>query len=103
MASQVIYEKVVRHNLPSAFVTSLERVDRFVIGAVLVRHRKPGWYHPNSLDFTLVPLQSLFSNSEQQDFSFQIKTDTLLTGEAVTKEKSINFNLSLDADVSCNL
>ena len=103
MASQVIYEKVVRHNLPSAFVTSLERVNRFVIGAVLVRHRKPRWYDRKCLDFTSAPLQSLFSNSEQQGFSLQTETDTLLTGETESKEKSLNINLGLDADVSNNL
>ena len=100
MASQVIYEKAVRHNLPSAFVTSLERIDEFVIGAVLVRHHKQHWYHDNSLDFTSAPLQCLLSKSEKQDFSFQTQTDTLLTGESESKETSLDINLGIDGDVS---
>ena len=103
MASQLIYEKAVRQNHPSAFVTSLERIDEFVIGTVLVRHNKQRWYHDNSLDFTSAPLQCLLSKSEQQGFSLQTETDTLLTGETESKEKSLNINLGLDADVSNNL
>ena len=93
MASQLIYEKAVRQNLSSAFVTSLERIDEFVIGTVLVRHNKQSWYHDNSLDFTSAPLQCLLSKSEQQGFSLQTETDTLLTEETESKEKSLNINL----------
>ena len=103
MASQKIYEKAVCHNLPSTFVTSLERIDEFVIGAVLVRHHKQHWYHDNSLDFTSAPLQSLLSKSEQQSISFETKTDTLLNITGESKEKSLNINLSHDEDVSNNL
>ena len=104
MASQKIYEKAVCHNLPSTFVTSLERIDEFVIGAVLVRHHKQRWYRDNSLDFTSAPLQSLLSEkSEQQSISFETKTDTLLNITGESKEKSLNINLSLDGDVSNNL
>ena len=103
MASQAIYEKAVRHNLPSAFVTSLERVDQFVIGAVLVRHNKPRWYYDNSLDFTSAPLQSLLSKSEQQELVLQTETHTLFTVESESKEKTFDINLSLDGDVSNDL
>ena len=99
MASQSIYEKAVRLSFPSAFVTSLEKIDEFVIGAVLVRHHKQRWYYGNSLDFTSAPLQSLLSKSEQQSFSFQTETHTLFTGESESKEKSLNINPSLDGDV----
>ena len=99
MASQVIYEKAVRHHLPSAFVTSLERTDEFVIGAVLVRHHKHHWYHDNSLDFTSIPLQCLLSKSEQQGFSFQTKS----AGETECKERSLNITFGLNRDVSNNL
>ena len=103
MASQVIYEKAVLHNLPSAFVTSLERVDQFVIGAVLVRHNKQRWYYDNSLDFTSAPLQSLLSKSEQQDLLLQTETHTLFTVDSESKEKTFDINLSLDGDVSNDL
>ena len=104
MASQEIYEKAVRYNLPSAFVTPLERIDEFVIGAVLVRHNKQRRYHDNSLDFTSAPLQSLLSKSEQQSFSFLSEIDTLLSVESESKEMPFNnINLSLDGDVSNNL
>ena len=106
MASQAIYEKAVRHNLPSAFVTSLERIDEFVIGTVLVRHHKYFRCYDKSLDFTSVPLQSLLSEkSEQQKVLFDTKTDRLLniTGETESQEKSLNIKISHDEDVSNNL
>ena len=106
MASQAIYEKAVRHNLPSAFVTSLERIDEFVIGTVLVRHHKYFRCYDKSLDFTSLPLQYLLSEeSEQQNVSFETKTNTLLniTGETESQENSLNIKISHDADVSNNL
>ena len=99
-ASQLIYEKAVRQSLPSAFVTSLERIDEFVIGVVLVRRHKQRRYYSNSLDFTSAPLQLLLSRSEQESFSFQTTRKTLLTGESTSKEKFIVINPSLDVDVS---
>ena len=94
---QTAFERAVRHQLPSAFAASLERVDEFEVGKVLVLHRKPRFWRLHrwqALDFTGLHLTALL-----EDLDVRTQSRVGLTSDTDTTEKTFRLNLGADAEL----
>lgn len=103
MSTQAVFERAVKHHLPKAFITHLERIDEFNLGQVLTYHSKPHWWWPKSkeLDYTGMPLESLLTEGElKSQYKLETKKDELFSATSDQSNKTVDLDLDLDADVS---
>ena len=94
---QVVLDRAVKHHLPSAFASPLERVDEFEIGKILLHHKKPRFWRHKELDFTSLPLHSLLADSK--DFKFERQTTIEFTSDSDKSQRVVNVDLDVDAEV----
>ena len=100
-STQSVFERAVRHHLPSAFVTLLERVDEFAVGKVLVLHKKPHVFRHRELDFTSLPLSALISEAQSggNALNFQTESKKLFDYSSDASNRVIKLDLDLDAEL----
>ena len=101
MSAQVVFQRAVKHHVPSAFVSSLERIDEFKIGTVLLYHDKPHWWSwgKKELDFVGLPISELIAEEQRGDFHFQTESNVLFNETSDSSQRTINVDLDIDAEV----
>ena len=97
-STQSVFERAVRHHLPSSFVTLLDRVDDFSVGKVLVLHKKPHFWRRAELDFTSLDLETLLTKS-QDGFKIQTERKKLYDQSSDASNRMIKLDLGLDAEL----
>ncbi len=107
MASQTLFGRAVGYHLPTAIPTTLERIDEFCLGKVLLHHKRPHKFMPwrkHDLDFTGYSLSTLLSEDEHlkfataSNFLFDVKkgvstVDVQLGLDAELKEALVKFDM----------
>lgn len=99
MSSQIVFEHGVKHHLPHAFISLLERIDEFQIGTVLTLHDKPHWWRKKELDFTSLPLEALITDDLKNDFKLQTEKNVLFSESDDQSNRVVDIDLDLDAEV----
>ena len=95
---EILLERAVRHHLPSAFATLLERVKEFEVGKVLVLHKKPHfWRRHHQLDFTSLSLTALLNESE--DLHVRTQSSVEFTNDTVSSKNIVTLNVDADAEL----
>ena len=97
-STQSVFERAVRHHLPSSFVTLLDRVDDFSVGKVLVLHKKPHFWRRDELDFTSLDFETLLTEA-QAEFSIQTERKKLYDQSKDASNRMIKLDLGLDAEL----
>ena len=99
-STQKIFERAVKHHLPDAFVSLLDRIDEFKLGTVLIYHHKPHFWRSKELDFTGVRLKNLLEESQRAGFDFETETEVLFDSTSDSSQRTVNIDLDLDGEVS---
>ena len=99
-STQTIFSRAVKHHVQDAFVSILDRIDEFNIGAVLVYNDKPRFWRKKELNFSGVQLSDLLEKSQQTEFSFNTETKVLFNETDDSSQRTVNIDLDLDGEVS---
>ena len=104
-STQSVFERAVRHHLPSAFVPLLERVDEFAVGKVLVLHKKPHFWRHDALDFTSLDFQLLLTEVQSKGKAFGVQTERKkqFDQSVDSSNRMIKIDLGLDAELKTKL
>lgn len=98
MAAQTLFNRAVGYHLPTAIPTTLERIDEFSLGKVLLFHKRPHKFMPwrkHELDFTGYSLSSLLA--EGQNLQFSTASNFLFDVEKGVS--TVDVQLGLDAEL----
>lgn len=100
-STQSVFERAVRHHLPSAFVSLLERVDEFDVGKVLVLHKKPHFWREKKLDFTSLHISALLKEVQGEGKALDIHTESkkLFDQSSDASNRLVKLDLGLDAEL----
>ena len=97
---QAVFEKAVKKYLPTAIPASLEKIDEYSVGKVLVYSKKPRKLIPmrkHELDFTGFALQSLLSGN--QELKISTARTYLFDTDKSTISKGVKVDLEGDVDL----
>ncbi|XP_019857900.1 PREDICTED: uncharacterized protein LOC100633190 [Amphimedon queenslandica] len=94
MSTQAVFERAVKHHLPTAFISYLERIDEFQLGQVLTYHSKPHWWKRKEVDYAGVPTVDL-----DLDLDAEVKSAWLSLGGKLggSGKKNVTLSVSLGA------
>lgn len=102
--SQIVFERAVKHHLPTVFITELERVDEFNLDQVLLYHHKHHWYTINSrreVDYTGMPLENILAEGElKTQYKVETEKTVLFSATSDQSNRTVDVDLDLDAEVS---
>ncbi len=98
---QAIFGKAVKKYLPTAIPVSLEKIDEYKVGSILVYSKKPRKLIPmrkHELDFTGFSLQSLLVEGSKE-LSITTARTFLFDTDKATVSKSVKVDVSTDFDL----
>ena len=101
MSTQAVFERAVKHHLPTAFISYLERIDEFQLGQVLTYHSKPHWWRRKEVDYAGVPLETLLTEGDlKSQYKFETEKNELFSATSDQSTRTVDVDLDLDAEVS---
>lgn len=100
-STQIIFSRAVKHHLHDAFVSLLDRIDEFQLGAVFTYHGKPHFWRKKELNFTGAQLADLLATSDAAEAGFTYNSDSkvLFDETSDSSERTIDIDLDLDGEV----
>ncbi len=98
MAAQTLFSRAVGYHLPTAIPITLDRIDEFSLGKVLLFRKRPHKFMPwrkHDLDFTGHSLSSLLAEGQNLQFT---STSNFLFG-VERGVSTVDVHLELDAEL----
>lgn len=101
-STQIIFSRAVKHHLHDGFVSLLDRIDEFNLGAVFTYHGKPHFWRKKELDFTGAQFSDILTKTEgaaEAGFTYKNDSKVLFDETSDSSQRTVNIDLDLDGEV----